>query len=56
MIQAITEASQSISYEAMAKLQQELADVILKDPDVESLSLLHRRRRHQPSRSTPAAS
>jgi multidrug efflux pump len=38
MIQAISEASQSISYEAMAKLQSELAEDILRDPDVESLS------------------
>jgi multidrug efflux pump len=38
MIQAISEASQSISYDAMAKLQNQLAEAILKDPDVESLS------------------
>jgi multidrug efflux pump len=38
MIQGISEASQSISYEAMADLQNELAEAILKDPDVESLS------------------
>jgi multidrug efflux pump len=38
MIQAITEASQSISYTAMAKLQNELAETILKDPDVVNLS------------------
>ena len=38
MIQAISEASQSISYDAMAKLQNELAETILQDPDVESLS------------------
>jgi multidrug efflux pump len=38
MIQAISEASQSISYDAMAKLQNQLAETILKDPDVESLS------------------
>src|SRR6516164_4933868 len=38
MIQGISEASQSISYEAMARLQHELADAVLKDPDVESLS------------------
>ena len=38
MIQGISEASQSISYEAMAKLQSQLAEAILKDPDVESLS------------------
>ena len=38
MIQGISEASQSISYEAMAKLQTQLADAILKDRDVDSLS------------------
>ncbi|CAH0352962.1 MdtB/MuxB family multidrug efflux RND transporter permease subunit [Aquabacterium sp. CECT 9606] len=37
-IQAITQASQSISYGAMAEQQQRLAEVILKDPAVESLS------------------
>jgi multidrug efflux pump len=38
MIQAITQASQSISYSAMADLQGKLADEILKDPDVDSLT------------------
>jgi len=38
MIQGISEASQSISYAAMADLQNKLADAILKDADVESLS------------------
>ena len=38
MIQGISEASQSISYEAMAELQNKLAEAILKDPDVENLS------------------
>jgi multidrug efflux pump len=38
VIQAISEAPQSISYAAMAERQQQLASVILKDPDVESLS------------------
>jgi multidrug efflux pump len=38
MIQGISEGSQSISYEAMAKLQNQLAEAILQDPDVESLS------------------
>jgi multidrug efflux pump len=38
MIQGISEASQSISYEAMAKLQNQLAEAILRDSDVESLS------------------
>jgi len=37
-IQGVTEATQSISFPAMAKRQQELARVILKDPAVESLS------------------
>ena len=38
MIQAITEASESISYDAMADLQGQLAEAVLKDPDVDSLS------------------
>jgi multidrug efflux pump len=38
MIQGISEASQSISYQAMAELQNKLAAAILKDPDVENLS------------------
>src|SRR5262249_48287767 len=38
LIQAITEAPESISFRAMADRQQALAAVILKDPDVESLS------------------
>jgi multidrug efflux pump len=38
MIQGISEAPQDISYEAMAKLQNQLAEAILRDPDVESLS------------------
>src|SRR5207302_566153 len=38
LIQGISEASQSVSYDAMAERQQELADAILKDPDVQSLS------------------
>jgi multidrug efflux pump len=37
-IQGISEASQSISFGAMAERQQELARTILKDPAVESLS------------------
>ena len=37
LIQAVTEAPQSISFEAMAK-RQALAEAILEDPDVESLS------------------
>ena len=38
IIQGISEASQSISFPAMARKQQQLAAVILKDPAVESLS------------------
>src|SRR5579883_481126 len=38
MIQGISEASQSISFPAMARLQGQLAERILKDPDVASLS------------------
>jgi len=38
LIQAITEADQSVSYDAMAERQQALAAAILGDPDVVSLS------------------
>jgi multidrug efflux pump len=38
LIQGISQASQSISYAAMADHQRELARAILKDPDVVSLS------------------
>jgi len=38
VIQAISEAPQSVSYAAMAARQEALASAILKDPDVESLS------------------
>jgi multidrug efflux pump len=38
LIQAVTEAPQSISFDAMSERQQALAKVILKDPDVESVS------------------
>ncbi len=38
VIQGISQADQSVSYEAMAERQQALADVVLKDPDVASLS------------------
>ena len=38
MIQAITEASQSVSYQEMADLQGRLAEAVLKDPDVVNLS------------------
>ena len=48
LIQAVTEAPQSVSFEAMSERQRALADAILGDPDVESLTLLRGRRRHQP--------
>jgi multidrug efflux pump len=38
VIQGISQAPQSISFDAMAKKQQALASIILKDPAVESLS------------------
>jgi len=38
VIQGISEAPQSVSYAAMAERQQKLAGIVLKDPDVESLS------------------
>ncbi len=38
IIQGISEAPESISFDAMSQRQQELARVILKDPAVESLS------------------
>ncbi|GAC1375882.1 MAG: multidrug efflux RND transporter permease subunit MuxB [Aquirhabdus sp.] len=38
VIQGISDATQSISFSAMAERQQELADVVLKDPAVESLT------------------
>ena len=38
LIQGISEAPQSISFAAMAERQKALAAVILKDPDVDSLS------------------
>ena len=38
VIQGISQASQSISYPAMAEKQKELAAIILRDPAVESLS------------------
>ena len=56
LIQGITEAAPSSSYAAMARRQQALADAILKDPDVVSLSLLHRRGRQQHHAEQPAAS
>ncbi|PKU24106.1 MdtB/MuxB family multidrug efflux RND transporter permease subunit [Telmatospirillum siberiense] len=38
LIQGVSQASQSISFAAMAERQQALAAVVLNDPDVESLS------------------
>jgi multidrug efflux pump len=38
VIQAISEAPQTVSYAAMAERQQQLASTILRDPDVQSLS------------------
>ena len=38
LIQGISQASQGISYGAMAERQQALAETILKDPDVDSLT------------------
>jgi multidrug efflux pump len=38
VIQAISQASQSISFTAMAKKQQEVAKIVLQDPAVQSLS------------------
>jgi multidrug efflux pump len=38
LIQAVSEADQSVSFTKMSALQQQLATVILKDPAVESLS------------------
>jgi multidrug efflux pump len=38
VIQGISQASQSISYDAMAEKQKEMAQIILNDPAVESLS------------------
>jgi multidrug efflux pump len=38
VIQGVSQADQTISFPAMAQRQQQLADIILKDPAVESLS------------------
>ena len=38
IVQGVTEGSQSISYQGMATLQQNVADRLLKDPDVASLT------------------
>ncbi len=38
LLQGVVQAGQSISYDAMARLQQQVDDVLLKDPDVASLT------------------
>ncbi len=38
LIQAVTEGPQSVSFAAMSERQRALAEAILKDPDVESLT------------------
>jgi multidrug efflux pump len=38
LLQGISEADQSISYSAMAQRQEQLAQIVLKDPDVVSLT------------------
>jgi multidrug efflux pump len=38
LVQGVTVASQSVSYQGMAGLQQKVADQLLKDPDVASLT------------------
>jgi multidrug efflux pump len=38
LVQGVTQASQSISYQGMANAQQAVADRLLKDPDVASLT------------------
>jgi len=38
VIQGVSEAAQTVSFQEMAQEQQQLADVILKDPAIESLS------------------
>ena len=47
LIQGVSEATESISYAAMAQRQQALAAAILNDPDVVESVLVHRRRRQQ---------
>src|SRR5262249_2117737 len=38
VIEGVSQAAQSISFEAMARKQQELVQVLLRDPSIESLS------------------
>ncbi|MDB5364801.1 MAG: mdtB [Rhodospirillales bacterium] len=38
LIQGVSEAAQSISFKAMSERQQQIADLVLQDPDVESLT------------------
>ena len=47
VIQGISQAPQTISFSAMAEKQQELAKVILADPDGRKSFVIHRRRRNK---------
>ena len=47
VIQAISQAPETISFQAMAQKQQELARLVLQDPGGREPVLVHRRRRHQ---------
>ena len=47
VIQGISQGAQNVSFPAMSQQQQQLADVILKDPAVDQSVLLHRRGWHQ---------
>ncbi len=38
IVQGVTQAGQGVSFQAMAKSQQQVADALLKDPDVASLT------------------
>ena len=56
LIQGITEAAQSVSYSDMVTRQQALAEIILKDPDVDEPLLLSSASTAPTRRSTAAAS
>ena len=56
VIQGVTQAAEAISFDQMGDHQQELAKVILADPDVESLSAPSSASTARTSRSIPAAS
>ena len=47
LVQGISEAPQSISFDAMSRRQRALASVVLQDPSGRQPVVLHRRRRHQ---------